>query len=423
MNNENNNSEFSKRYNNIENILEDDEKLKSLSLIELKELLTELKEAEKEYENLELIVKRDANSLYGTTGSEYFSLGDYDSAEDITQTGRYYAVLVDKKINEFFVKWDKKEWDIIKQFYPESNPRKFTEYKADTINDICVYGDTDSRYLDFGKIYELIEIEIPENTEVGNKELSDFGVFLMDNFINDIIKNSINEDIEYRKANPDRLKMAHEVTTRVSILQAKKKYAMNTIWKDGKFLSKNTLVYKGVELKKGELNPKIKSIIQILLEKFIQEKSNEEEIRLEIIKIIKHIRKLNNKEYIYRITSVSGISNAILENKIWKSDKNHIQMQIILSWLNFIESNNLKNEYKAPFEKQKMYYYYDVNGNVFGIPDDVDINTVKGIPEPDYNRMLKDILVKPLLKYIKEYNEINPKHIENFLLGVKEFSI
>lgn len=421
--NNNDSSEFSKRYNNIESLLEDDERLSKLSVAELKSVLTELKEAEKEYKNLELIVKRDANSLYGTTGSEYFSLGDFDSAEDITQTGRFYAVLVDREINNFFVNWDETEWKIVKTFYPEAKPRKFTEYRADTANDICVYGDTDSRYLDFGKIYELININIPPNTEEGNKSLSDFAIFMMDNFINGIIKTCIDEDITYRKANHGRLKMAHEVTTRISILQAKKKYAMNTIWEDGKFLIENTLVYKGVELKKGELNPRIKKIIQTLLEKFIQERSDEEEIRLEILKIIKHIRKLNNKDYIYRSSSVSGIFNAYLDNKVWKSEKNHIQIQIVLSWLNFIETNNLHNEYKPPFEGQKMYFYYDVNGKVFGVPDDVELNSVKGVPEPDYYRMLKDILVKPLLKYIKEYNEINPKHIENFLLGVKEFSI
>lgn len=114
-----------------------------------------------------------------------FSLGDYDSAEDITQTGKYYAVLVDIAINNFFVNWDENELKIIQQFYPECKSlRKFTEYQKDTENDLCVYGDTDSRYIDLEKIYKLIGIDFfPENTIEGNKELSKFGVFLMENFI------------------------------------------------------------------------------------------------------------------------------------------------------------------------------------------------------------------------------------------------
>lgn len=420
-------NQFSKRFLNIKNKIEDENYFNNLSLKELNELLQEAKEAEKEYNNLELIVKRDANSLYGTTGSEFYSLGDYDSAEDITQTGKHYAVIVDIAINKFFVNWDINEWNIIKEFYPEANCRKFTEYKPDTIEDLCVYGDTDSRYINLSKIYNLINIKIPNNTLEGNEELSKFGTFIMDKFINKIIKDTIDNDINYRNANPGRLKMAHEITTRRSILQKKKKYVMNAVWKDGKFLNKNKIIYKGVEIKKGEINKNMKKIIQILLEKFIEEKSDESSIRLELLKLIKHIKKQNNKAYIYKISSVSGLKEIYKENNIWKSDKNHIQRQMAVFWYNFITKNNLLNEYKFPFEGQKMYYYYStdpVNGQfVVAIPDDVDINSVKNLPEPDWNLMLNEILLKPILRYIKNYEKIDNKIIENFLLDIKEIII
>ena len=423
------NNEFSKRFLNLEKQISDDSLLNSLSIEELNNLLLEAKEAEKEYGNLELIVKRDANSLYGTTGSEYFSLGDYDSAEDITQTGKYYAVLVDIAINNFFVNWDKNELKIIQQFYPECKSlRKFTEYQKDTENDLCVYGDTDSRYIDLEKIYKLIGIDFPENTIEGNKELSKFGVFLMENFIDNIIKTTIDNDIKYRNATNGRLKMAHEITTRRSILQKKKKYVMNAVWKDGKFLSKNKIIYKGVEIKKGEINKNMKKIIQILLEKFIEEKSDESQIRIELIKLIKHIKKQNNKAYIYKISSVSGLNNIYKdENGVYKSDKNHIQMQIALFWYNFITQNNYLDLYKFPFEKQKMYFYYaedPIKGKyVVGVPDDVDINSVKGLPEPNWKLMLNEILIKPILRYIKKYDKIDDKIIDNFLLDIKEITI
>ena len=423
------NNEFSKRFLNLEKQISNNKLLNSLSIEELNNLLLEAKEAEKEYGNLELIVKRDANSLYGTTGSEYFSLGDYDSAEDITQTGKYYAVLVDIAINNFFVNWDENELKIIQQFYPECKSlRKFTEYQKDTENDLCVYGDTDSRYIDLEKIYKLIGIDFPENTIEGNKELSKFGVFLMENFIDNIIKTTIDNDIKYRNATNGRLKMAHEITTRRSILQKKKKYVMNAVWKDGKFLSKNKIIYKGVEIKKGEINKNMKKIIQILLEKFIEEKSDESQIRIELIKLIKHIKKQNNKAYIYKISSVSGLNNIYKdENGVYKSDKNHIQMQIALFWYNFITQNNYLDLYKFPFEKQKMYFYYaedPIKGKyVVGVPDDVDINSVKGLPEPNWKLMLNEILIKPILRYIKKYDKIDDKIIDNFLLDIKEITI
>lgn len=423
------NNEFSKRFLNVKDKIENENFINSLSLKDLNLLLNEAKEAEKEYSNLELIVKRDANSLYGTTGSEFFSLGDYDSAEDITQTGKHYAVLVDIQINLFFVNWGEPELKIIQKFYPNCNTiNKFTQYKINTVNDLCVYGDTDSRYIDLDRIYTLLDMEIPPNTVEGNKELSKFGVFLMENFIDNIIKTCIDDDIAFRNANGGRLKMAHEITTRRSIIQKKKKYVMNAVWKDGKFLAKNKIIYKGVEIKKGEINKNIKKIIQILLEKFIEEKSNEDQIREELIKLIKHIKKQNNKSYIFKISSVSGLKEITQNEKgIYVSTKNHIQMKMALFWYNFVTRNKLLDIYKFPFEGQKMYFYYasdEVNGKyVVAIPDDVDINSVKGLPEPDWTLMLNEILIKPILRYIKNYDKIDNKIIDNFLLDIKEIVI
>ena len=47
------------------------------------------------------------------------------------------------------------------------------------------------------------------------------------------------------------------------------------------------------------------------------------------------------------------------ENGIYVSSKNHIQMKIALFWYNFIEKNNLQQDYAFPFEGQKMCYYYE----------------------------------------------------------------
>lgn len=422
-------NEFSKRYEKIKAIVDDEEKFNAMSLSEMLEFQKEVNDTMAEYKNLELVVKRDANSLYGTTGSKFFSLGDFDCAEDITQTGKHYAVLVDRKINEFFVNWGEKELKIIQQFYPQcSELRKFTEYKPDTVNDLCVYGDTDSRYIDLAKIYELLNIPLPANTPEGNQELADFGVFLMDNFINAIIKNSIETDIEYRNAVKGRLKMAHEITTRRSILLKKKKYIMNAIWKDGKVLGKNKITYKGVEIKQGTLSSKIKKIIQVVLEKFINEQITEEEVRLELIKLISHLKKLRKKSYVYKISSVSGLDNIRFENNKYVSDKKHIQIQMALFWYNFLHENKLTDQYKLPFEKQKMYFYYSWNERlgknfVVAVPDDVDIETVPNLPEPNWNYMFNQILVKPLIKYVKNkhIDKITDQMIDNFILGVKTF--
>lgn len=429
-------NQFSIRFLDLNKKITDDEYLATLSLQELISLRKEAKEAESEYKNLELVVKKDANSLYGTTGSEHFSMGDYDVAEDITQTGKHYAVIVDVAINNFFKNWGETELKIIQEFYPNVKAlRQNVKYSMDNEFDVCVYGDTDSRYIDVGIVYDLMGFSIPPNTPEGNQELADFGIFMGDKFINKVIKETIDEDLEFRNATKGRLKMAHEVTTRISIFQRKKKYVMNVIWKDGKTLLKPELKYVGVELKKGEFSAKIKKIIQVLLEKFLEEKITDDEMRIEMIKLIKYIKNLKNKEYICKVTSVSGlklIQKKVENNKnIWYNteNKNHIQMQIALSWYNFLEEYGLINEYQRPFEKQKMYYYYYIDKfgdkKVIGIPDDVEVNDLKNLPEPDWDFMLKETLVKSMLKYIKNYDtkDITPEKINNFLLGIKEIEI
>lgn len=430
-----NNDVFSLRYFDLKEKIQDVNYINSLNVEEIKKLLSEAEEVRQIYKNLELIVKQDANSLYGTSASIYFSLGDFDVAEDITVSGKHSGIIVDIAINMFFVNWGEKELEIIKQFYPQvTRLRKFTEYKPDTENDLLVYGDTDSRYGDLGKIYSLLLVKdeydyedpmkIPENTPEGNHEIGEFAIFLMDNFINKIISDTLNADIVERGAKPGYLKMAHEVTTRKCVFQQKKKYIMATIWKDGKHLKEINLVYKGVELKKGELNKRIKKIIKLLVEKFLLHNFTKDEIRIEILKLIKYIKARAEKDFIFKNTSVSGLKSIYKnEEGIYVAPKNHIQMQIALFWYNFIEQNNLTQDYNVPFEGQKMAYYYGINGKVVGVPDDVDINKVPNLPEPDWMRMLKQILVKTMLKYISENKTISDKDVDNFLINVREINI
>ena len=416
--------EFSARYDEL---LEKTKNLENYSLKELENLLHDAKDTQAEYKNLNLVVKCDANSLYGVSASEYFSLHDVDIAEDITTTGKHFAVIVDRAINNFFVNWDKKELKIIQKFYPKViKLRKFTEYAPDTINDICVYGDTDSRYCDTEIVYSLMlteegPMQLPESDE----ELSNFVIFLMKEFLNNIIKTTIDTDCEYRNARKGYLKMNHEVTTRKCVFIKKKKYILTQIWKDGKFLNKPKFKFQGVELKKGSMSGRAKKILTKLVEKFLLDNFSVEQLRGECLKLFHYIKQRKEKDFIYQISTVSGLSDITKKDNIYSSNKNHIQMQIAISWLNFIEKNNLSKEYKPPFEGQKMNYYYcnpDSGYKVIGVPDDVNINSVPNLPEPDWNRMLSNVLLKPLMRYVTSKEKIDDKDAEYFLLGVKQLN-
>ena len=363
-----------------------------------------------------MVVKRDANSLYGSSGNIYFSLCNYNVATDITTSGKHFGLIVDRAINKFFQNWSEKEWQIIKDnFYNDldfSKCRQFTEY------DLCVYGDTDSRYIDLSMIYDLIGKDLPPNTPEGDKELSDFGVFIDETFLRKIIADTIDADIEYRNATKGHMKMAHEVTTRNAIFQAKKKYIMSVIWKDGKLLKEPKMKYTGVEIKKGESTKRIKNIIEILVKKYLVKDVSTKELKEEIFNLFKYIKTRRQKSLIYRISTVSNLKEIYFDDKSNKyvSDKTHIQMQMALFWYNFVHQNK-EMQYKLPFEGQKMNFYYDINGNVVAVPDDLDIDNIPNLPEPDWNVMIKQVLVKPILKYILDKRDtVTDTDVDGFLV-------
>jgi DNA polymerase elongation subunit (family B) len=408
-------------------LLDKVENIEEYTKQELEDLLYSAENIQIEYDMLQSTVKVNGNSLYGSFGNEYFELYDVDIAEDITTICRHFAILVDRAINNKLKNWGEKELQIMKNFYPNlQSLRKFEEYDPDTINDVCVYGDTDSRYIDLEMIHDLLidengnRMKLPED----NKELIDFSIFFNENFLSQIIKNSISEDLDYRNGYKGFLKMGHEITTRNCIFIKSKKYAMSKIWQDGKSFEIPELKYLGMEIKRGETSPQMKKIIKKLLYKYLNEGLTTDDIRNECLKLINYIKSMKKKSIICRYSSVSGVKE-IQKNSdgVWDCSKNHVQMQIARNWLNFIEDTDIDNLYKKPFEGQKMAYYKTVDGSkykVIGIPDDVDVDNVKGLPEPNWNAMILQQFIKPLLKCISDKKEIDDKDCENFLIGVKK---
>ena len=236
--------------------------------------------------------------------------------------------------------------------------------------------------------------------------------------LHEILEINIDADIEYRNATKGHMKMAHEVTTRNAIFQAKKKYIMSVIWKDGKLLKEPKMKYTGVEIKKGESSKRIKNIIEILVKKYLVKDVSTNELKEEIFNLFKYIKTRRQKSLIYRISTVSNLKEIYFDDKSNKyiSDKTYIQMQMALFWYNFVHQNK-EMQYKLPFEGQKMNFYYDINGNVVAVPDDLDIDNVPNLPEPDWNVMIKQVLVKPILKYILDKRDtVTDTDVDGFLV-------
>lgn len=429
--------DFLDNYNRLKTETQD---LSKFTDDELEEILRVAKLREKEYDNLQLVIKRNCNSLYGSTASEYFDFCDTDIGEDITTISRHFAILVDIAINKFLTKWadDGKSLEIMREFYPDTVALKNLHYVRDTVNDVCVYGDTDSRYIDVNMVMGLLigpngPRQLPPQTPEGNKELADFASFFDEKFLNSIIKKAIDDDLEYRNGNKGHLKMAHEVTTRKSVLLSKKMYIMPLIWKDGVYFSENPkLKYMGVSLKRGETTPELKKIIEKLVRKYLVDGLTIQEISKECRKIKNYIIKTNKKKIVCRSTSVSGVKEMTYtvekDKKVWSIPKNHLQAQLIVNWANFLEQNGLQDDYRLAFEKQKMYYYKTLGSdyNVIGVPDDVDIDKIPNMPPINWHEMINSQFLKPLMKCLFDYPddyEITESDCNDFLIGLNHQAI
>lgn len=401
-----------------------------MSSADVDAFLQEANEIKTEYNNFELVVKANANSLYGSSGNQYFSFYCPRLAGDITMTGKHFTVLIDRAINNYFTKWNEDPSNLkrIQEFYPNVVSIKPFHYVKDTIDDLCVYGDTDSRYVRLDSIYKLLVLEdgstmkLPES----DKELADFAVFMNEHYFAPIVKNSIEEDCKFRNARLGYMKMGHEVTSRRSVFIMKKKYIMNSIWVDGRLLDKPKLKYRGVELRRGSVSESAKKILELLVTKYIQLNYDLSAMVKECHKVFKYIKTKRDVNMIYQISSVSGLSS-ITKDKDGRyvSDKNHIQMQLACSWLNFIHQNKLEDRYQPAFEGQKMQFYYCAEGSpykVIAVPDDVDMSTIQNLPEPDWNKMIIQSIIKPFYRYISDKKDVTDKDIEYFLIGVQQIN-
>jgi DNA polymerase elongation subunit (family B) len=390
-------STFSTRY---EKLKDRTASLSTLTPKELEELLAEANAAMQEYDNLQQVIKINCNSLYGSFANKYFDLFDFDIAEDITTIGKHTAKVADEAINMFFATWadDPSILSKIQKTYPNISSLKNLNYTPNTENDLCVYGDTDSRYVDLAMIYDLLGIPLPES----NKELTNFATFLNDQFLQDAITKRINDDLISRGAATGYMRMNHEVTARKSVFIKKKHYIMLQVWLDGKSLNPPKLKYMGISLKRGETSPELKRIIEKLIYRYLNNELDIENLTTECKKLRRFIIAKNQKNIICRSTAVSGVNDLKFENGVWSLAKNHIQAQLIQNWANFIEENNLTDTYQRAFEKQKMYFYKTVNSKykVIGVPDDVDIDSVPNLPLPDWDQMINEQFIKPLLKCI-----------------------
>lgn len=195
---------------------------------------------EEQYDLLQLTKKISMNSLYGALLNQAFRFGDERMGASVTASGRQITTFMIENIGEV----------ITGELIPLKKETKLDKkgklqhlYTCDS--DAIIYGDTDSCYfkcLGATNIEEAIEIADLTAQEVNNR----FPVFIRNAFL-------------CQPGFDELIKAGREIVGSRGIFQAKKKYMIKVVDKEGKRV--NELKSMGSEIKKSD-TPKI---IQLFL--------------------------------------------------------------------------------------------------------------------------------------------------------------
>ena len=193
--------------------------------------------------NIQWARKIALNSAYGAVGNQYFRYYDVRQASGITTAGQFIIRFIEKKVNEYL------------------NQILQTHNKVDYI----VASDTDSIYVNFGK---LVEKTCEGKT---NDQIADFLGKVCDNKLEPFIAKCFDELADYSNAFRNAMVMKREVIANKGIWIAKKRYMLNVLDEEGIRLAKPKLKLMGIEAVKSSTpqvcRGRIREAINIIMSK------------------------------------------------------------------------------------------------------------------------------------------------------------
>lgn len=370
--------------------------LSELSSEELVEMYETAAVKKNYYDGLQKVVKQLANSLYGACGSEFFRFYNPEVAADITTEGKMFMFVVDHAINDYYHTWADKDPEIeklLQQEFPEKNV-KLTNVK---MKDICVYGDTDSRYVAYGEVMKAAGYK-PKTP----KEACDFIVFMEKHRIQKLIADSLHDDITTRNGKLGYMIMELETIGGKGIYLVKKKYVMSLFWKDGKLVAdKGKIKSTGVEIQQGSTTQFVKKSIKAVLHKLLTPGTKMSDI-YKIGVVLVDRAKSSPIDEIIMSTGISDYSKYV------KNDREYVEtikgaqahVRAAAEYNHYLYKNNLLDKFPK-FIGGKIHWYYALNkAGVFGVPDGVMVSELPNAPEIDYDHQVDKLIINPIKRYI-----------------------
>lgn len=192
------------------------------------------------YDNLQLAKKLSLNSAYGALGSQYFRFYDLRMAVAVTLAGQLSIRWIENKLNAYMNKL------------------------LETNNDYVIASDTDSIYLNLGRLVDKI---VPDGMAV--EKVINVMDRICEDKIQPYIDKSYQELANYVHAYEQKMQMKREALANKGIWTGKKHYILNVFNNEGVQYKEPKLKVMGLEMVKSStptaIRDKMKDVISLLV--------------------------------------------------------------------------------------------------------------------------------------------------------------
>jgi len=356
------------------------------------EINKEIKRLEKianDFNNEQMAIKIFINSIYGACASPYFVAYNPQLAEAITLQGQDIIKFSSKVLNLYFHKY----WKNDKQLH---DYLKITII-PDVVQDVAIYGDTDSVYCTFQEI-------------VNGTDYDGDGVDLIIKIYKFRLKDYLNNAfIQYSKkwGTTNIQDFELETIAASAILLAKKKYVLDLTWSEGiSFNPQEKIKAKGVEIVQSSTPVFARDKLKDLLKHIFKEKKN-----LNLKAFVDELKKLKSDFMNEDISNIAfgssigdyekGIGNDVSKLEILPHCPIHVRGA---GYHNYLINQNPKYKKKYSLiktgDKVKYYHAIDDLGKaiVFAyLPGNLPYEIA---PSVNYELQYQKTLIDPLNRFI-----------------------
>jgi DNA polymerase elongation subunit (family B) len=198
--------------------------------------------------------------------------------------------------------------------------------------------------------------------------------------------------------------MELEVIGGKGIFVKKKKYLLSLLWKDGKYIADQGKIKAiGIEIIQGTTSKFVKDSQKRVLNRLLVPGTPVRDIYRIGNQIVNRANSMPINE-MCKITSIKDYDSYVLSDTdilAFNPDKTTpIHVRAAANFNKYLYDNKLLDKVDKIRPGTKIYWYYTADGNVFGVPDDVEFNILGKIPEPDTMKQVEKLIINPLKRFI-----------------------